>query len=128
MLDKLQAVEARFVELESKLADPEVIGKRAEFQKLSKEHADITELVAAYRRYKQVQSEREANRPLLEEKDADMRAMAKEEETRLAGEETSLAERMRILLLPKDPNDDKNIMLEVRGGTGGEEAALFAAD
>jgi peptide chain release factor 1 len=128
MFDKLQAVETRFTELEGKLADPEVIGRRAEFQKLSKEHADISELVAAYRRYKQVQGEREANRPLLEEKDADMRAMAKEEEARLAGEETSLAERMRILLLPKDPNDDKNIMLEVRGGTGGEEAALFAAD
>ncbi len=128
MFDKLQAVETRFVELEGKLADPEIIGKRAEFQKLSKEHADISELVAAYRRYKQVQSEREENRPLLEEKDADMRAMAKEEETRLAAEETALAERMRILLLPKDPNDDKNIMLEVRGGTGGEEAALFAAD
>jgi peptide chain release factor 1 len=128
MFDKLEAVEKRFVELDSKLADPEIIGRRNEFQKLSKEHADIAELVESYRRYKLVQAEREANRPLLEEKDADLRAMAKEEETRLAAEEQSLADRMRVQLLPKDPNDDKNIMLEVRGGTGGEEAALFAAD
>ena len=128
MFDKLQAVESRFVELEAKLADPDIISRRAEFQKLSKEHADLIDLVAAYRRYKLVQTEREANKPLLEEKDQDMRGMAREEEHRLAAEEAELAERMRILLLPKDPNDDKNIMLEVRGGTGGEEAALFAAD
>ena len=128
MFDKLQAVEARFLELEGKLADPDVIGRRNEFQKLSKEHADLGDLVAAYRRYKLVQAERESNRPLLEEKDQDMRQMAREEEARLAAEEQGLAEKMRILLIPKDPNDDKNIMLEVRGGTGGEEAALFAAD
>ncbi len=128
MFDKLQAVESRFVELEGKLADPGIISRRAEFQKLSKEHSDIAELVTAYRRYKVVQAEREANRPLLEEKDADMRLMAKEEEARLATEELAIAERLKVLLLPTDPNDDKNIMLEVRGGTGGEEAALFAAD
>jgi peptide chain release factor 1 len=128
MFDKLDAVESRFVELEAKLADPDVIGRRNEFQKLSKEHADLIELVGAYRRYKIVKTEREENRALLEEKDADMRAMAREEEARLSAEEAELGERMRILLLPKDPNDDKNIMLEVRGGTGGEEAALFAAD
>ena len=128
LFDKLEAVESRFVELEIKLADPDVISRRAEFQKLSKEHSDLSELVAAFRRHKLVQEERAANRPLMEEKDPDMRAMAKEEESRLAGEETELAERMQFLLLPKDPNDDKNIMLEVRGGTGGDEAALFAAD
>ncbi|MEO6950486.1 MAG: peptide chain release factor 1 [Polyangia bacterium] len=128
MFDKLQSVETRFVELEHRLADPDVINKRAEFQKLSKEHADLSDLVAAFRRYKLVQAERAENRSLLEEKDADMRAMAREEENRLAAEESALGEEMQILLLPKDPNDDKNIMLEVRGGTGGDEAALFAAD
>ena len=115
MFDKLEAVESRFEELETLLADPDVIGRRGEFQKLSKEHADIEGLVAAFRRYKVVQAEREANKALLEEKDADMRAMAREEEARLSAEEDELAERMKILLLPKDPNDDKNIMLEVRG-------------
>ncbi len=128
MFDKLEAVESRFVELEIKLADPDVISRRAEFQKLSKEHADLADLVAAFRRYKVVQAERADNRPLLEEKDADMRAMAKDEEARLGTEEDELAEKMRVLLLPKDPNDDKNIMLEVRAGTGGDEAGLFAAE
>ena len=128
MFDKLEAVEKRYQDLEVQLADPDVIGRRAEFQKLSKERADIVELVETFREYKRVIGELEANKPLLEEKDAEMRAMAREESARLAAEETRLGEKLKLLLLPKDPNDDKNIVLEIRGGTGGEEAALFAAD
>ena len=128
MFDKLEAVEKRFEELDRQLADPEIIARRSEFQKLSKEHADISELVPAYREYKKVTADLDANKELLEEKDPELKAMAREEQTRLTAVRDALVERMRFLLLPKDPNDDKNIVLEIRGGTGGEEAALFAAD
>jgi len=128
MFDKLEAVEKRYQDLDAMLADPEVIGKRAEFQKLSKERADIVELVETFRDYKKVIADLDANKPLLEEKDPEMKAMAREEQTRLTGEKEQLEAKLKLLLLPKDPNDDKNIVLEIRGGTGGEEAALFAAD
>jgi peptide chain release factor 1 len=128
MFDKLEAVEKRYQDLDALLADPEIIGKRAEFQKLSKERADIVELVETFREYKKVINDLEANKPLLEEKDAELKAMAREEQTRLAAEKERLEAKLKLLLLPKDPNDDKNIVLEIRGGTGGEEAALFAAD
>ena len=128
MFDKLKQVEERFVELDRMLSDPEVIARRSEFQKFAKEHSDIAELVQSYRRYVKIEAELEDNKKLLEEKDPEMRAMAREEIARLDGEKTVLAERMKVLLLPKDPNDDKNILLEIRGGTGGEEAALFAGD
>jgi peptide chain release factor 1 len=128
MFDKLEAVEARYLVLEQMLADPEVIGRRAEFQKLSKEHADLNDLVAAFREYKKVRAELDANKELLDEKDPELKAMAREEQTRLTAENDRLTETLKFLLLPKDPADDKNIVLEIRGGTGGEEAALFAAD
>jgi peptide chain release factor 1 len=128
MFDKLEAVEKRYEEVAVQLANPDVIARRQEFQKLSKEHADLSDLVTAYREYKRVIADLDANKPLLEEKDAEMRAMAREEQARLETEKTSLEERLKVLLLPKDPNDEKNIVLEIRGGTGGEEAALFAAD
>src|SRR3954447_15053239 len=128
MFDKLEAVEKRYQDLEALLIDPDVIVKRAEFQKLSKERADIVDLVENFRAYKRVINDIEANKPLLEEKDPEMRTMAREELTRLTAEKTTLEDSLKILLLPKDKNDDKNIVLEIRGGTGGEEAALFAAD
>ena len=126
--DKLEAVERRFADLNGQLSDPEVISRRGEFQKLSKEHADLAQLVEAYKAYKKIKLELDENKVLLEERDADMRAMAREEQARLTIDHDALVERMKFLLLPKDPNDDKNIVLEIRGGTGGEEAALFAAD
>lgn len=128
MFDKLEAVEKRFQDLDALLSDPEIIAKRGEFQKLSKEHADLSGLVETFREYKKVINDIEANKPLLEEKDAELKAMAREELARLSEEKTRLEEKLKVLLLPKDPNDDKNIVLEIRGGTGGEEAALFAAD
>src|SRR5690348_5232561 len=124
MFDKLEAVEKRFQDLDAMLADPEIIAKRGEFQKLSKERADLTELVEAFREYKRVINDVEANKPLLEEKDPEMKALAREELARLATEKQRLEETLKVLLLPKDPNDGRNIVLEIRGGTGGEEAAL----
>src|SRR5262245_23314955 len=128
MFDKLTEVESRYQELTRLLADPDVISRRNEFQKLSKEHADISELVSSYQRWKRIGEELGDNKALLEEKDAELRQMAREEMTRLESEKATLEERMKLLLLPKDPNDEKNILLEIRGGTGGEEAALFAGD
>src|SRR5581483_11017392 len=117
MFDKLEAVEKRYAELEKQHADPDVIARRGEFQKLSKEHSDISELVSAYREHRRISGELEANKPLLEEKDADLKAMAREEQARLQAEQTALEEKLKVLLLPKDPNAEKNIVLEIRGGT-----------
>ena len=126
--DKLAEVEARFQELEVLLADPDVLAKQNSFQKLAKERADIEELVQSYQRWKQANKDLEENAPLLREADSEMRAMAREEEQRLIALRVELEEKIKLLLLPKDPNDDKNIVLEIRAGTGGEEAALFAGD
>src|SRR5437867_3947383 len=105
MFAKLEAVESRYAELEKQLADPDIIGRRAEFQKLSKEHSDISDLVTAYREHRRISLELEANRPLLEEKDPDLKAMAKEEQSRLTGELNALEDKLKVLLLPRDPND-----------------------
>ena len=128
MFDKLESVEKRYEELASQLADPAIISRQSEFRKLAKEHSDLGELVDAYRKHVKVSAELDENKALLEEKDPELRAMAREEAARLTVEKDALTEQLKLLLLPKDPNDDKNILLEVRGGTGGEEAALFAAD
>ena len=128
IFDKLAEVEARYQELEVQLADPDVLAKQNAFQKLAKERAEIEDLVETYRRHKQVLHDLEQNAPLLREADAEMRTMAREEEQRLLVLRTAAEERLKVLLLPKDPNDDKNIVLEIRAGTGGEEASLFAAD
>jgi peptide chain release factor 1 len=128
MFDKLVELEARYQELEVQLADPDVLAKQNAYQKLAKERAELQELVEAHRELKQITNDLEQNAPLLRESDAEMRAMAREEEQRLLAARTAVEERLKILLLPKDPNDDKNIVLEIRAGTGGEEASLFAGD
>jgi peptide chain release factor 1 len=126
LLGKLAAVESRFDELTGKLSDPEVLAQTQLMQKLSKEHADLRELVDTLRIHRQtVQHIAEAREM---QKDPEMRDLARQEETELSTEQDRLEERMKVLLLPKDPNDDKSILLEIRAGTGGEEAALFAAD
>ena len=128
LFEKLESVEHRYQELEVQLADPDVLSKQASFQKLAKERAEIEELVASYRQLKQINRELEDNAPLLRENDGELRAMAREEEQRLLLLKAETEDRLKILLLPRDPNDEKNIVLEIRGGTGGEEAALFAGD
>ena len=126
LLAKLAAVEARFEELSAKLSDPEVLAKPPLMQKLAKEHADLRELVDTLRVHRQT-GERLADARELQ-KDPEMRELARQEELDLGAEQERLEERLKFLLLPKDPNDEKSILLEIRAGTGGEEAALFASD
>lgn len=128
MFDKLAEVENRYQDLEVQLADPDVLAKQSSFLKLAKERAEIEELVLAYRQHKKVLEDLEQNAPLLREADADLRTMAREEEQRLLALREEIENKLKLLLLPKDKNDDKNIVLEIRAGTGGEEAALFAGD
>src|SRR6266508_253414 len=126
MFDKLEELERRYQELESLLADPTVIANQPEFRKLSREHSDLSELVAAYRSYRKVLAEIDGNRELLA--DPDMKEMAEEELGALEEEKERLEGEIRLLLLPKDPNDKKSVILEIRAGTGGDESALFAGD
>lgn len=126
LLGKLTAIEARFEELAAKLSDPEVLARPQAVQKLGKEHSDLRELVETFRVYQDT-SRRIADARELQ-KDPEMRDLAHAEEAELDEELSRLTERLKLLLLPKDPNDEKNILLEIRAGTGGEEAALFASD
>jgi peptide chain release factor 1 len=126
---KLSSLERRYEEVGSLLGQPDVISKRSEFAKLSKEHADLAELVEAWRAYLKLREELEEAEVLEREAgDDEMRALARDELASLREEQTQLEQRIRVLLLPKDPNDEKNILLELRAGTGGDEAALFAGD
>ncbi|MCI8965854.1 MAG: peptide chain release factor 1 [Clostridia bacterium] len=124
MFQKLEAVEKRYEELNALISDPEVIAKQSEWQKLMKEHSDIQEVVEKYREYKKVEQALEEARDMLSDKDlkelAEMQMEDAKEKLPLIEEE------IKMLLIPKDPNDDKNVICEIRGGAGGEEAALFA--
>jgi peptide chain release factor 1 len=130
LIDKLRAVEARYEELNGLLADPEVVADSKRYQKTAKNHADLGEIVNRYREYKDIERGIRDTEGMVREAaaDPDMKAMAQEElaalERRLEQCETDL----KLLLLPKDPNDERNVILEVRAGTGGDEATLFAAD
>ncbi len=126
MMDKIEELERRYQELEALLSDPSVISNQPEFRKLSREHSDLSELVAAYRRYRKVLVDISDNRELLA--DPDMKEMAEDELKSLEEEKERLDADIRLLLLPKDPNDDKSVILEIRAGTGGDESALFAGD
>ena len=126
MLDKIEELERRFQELEALLSDPVVIANQNEFRKLSREHAELSPLVDVYRRHMKVLAQIEDNRELLT--DPDMKEMAEEELKCLEEEQERLTQEIRLLLLPKDPNDSKNVILEIRAGTGGDESALFAGD
>src|SRR6266568_652237 len=126
MFEKIEELERRYQELEALLSDPAVIANQPEFRRYSREHADLSDLVAAHRRYKKVLAEIAGNRDLLA--DPDMKEMAEEELRSLEEEQSRLAAEIRLLLLPKDPNDSKNVILEIRAGTGGDESALFAGD
>jgi len=129
LMDRLATLERRYLELEQRLADPEVIRVQEEYQKLSKEHAELAPLVQGYRRYLNLTQQLADSQALLkEETEEDLKELAREEIQSLKGQLARQEEELRLLLLPKDPNDDKNVLLEIRAGTGGEEAALFAAD
>jgi peptide chain release factor 1 len=126
MFEKIEELERRFQELESLLADPAVICNQTEFRKFSREHADLSALVDAYRRYRKVLAEISGNRELLS--DPDMKEMVAEELQSLDADKERLEGEINLLLLPRDPNDDKSVILEIRAGTGGDESALFAGD
>ncbi len=124
MLKRLEEVEKKYLEIERTLSKPDI--SPPEIHKYSKELSDLDEIVEVYRKYKSVLERIEENKSLL--KDKDLGELAKEELEELDKEHSELEEKLRMLLLPKDPNDEKNVFLEIRGGTGGDEAALFAAD
>jgi len=125
---KLEQLEKRFDELNAQMADPAVIGDAAEYRKVTKAHSELAEIVTKYREWKRVEDTLSQARTMLEDRDPDLKAMAHEEVTRLEPELAAIEEELKILLLPKDPLDDKNVVLEIRAGTGGDEATLFAAE
>ena len=126
MFDKLKQVEARFEELNQQLADPAVLADGVRYQKTAKSQAEISELVEKYREWKQVEKGVADAKALLD--DPDMKALAQEELAELEKRREALEQELKVLLLPSDPNDEKNVILEIRAGTGGDEASLFAAD
>ncbi|GIN57183.1 peptide chain release factor 1 [Lederbergia ruris] len=129
MFDKLQSVEERYEKLNELLSDPEVVSDSDKLREYSKEQSSIAETVEVYREYKTAQEEYQDAKEMLDEKlDEDMREMVKEEVNELQERLGNLEERLKILLIPKDPNDDKNVIMEIRGAAGGDEAALFAGD
>ena len=129
MFDRLQAVEDRYDKLNELLSDPEIVNNPKKLRDYSKEQSDIQETVQVYREYKDVEQQYNDAKAMLEEKlDADMKEMVKEEMNELEKQIEDLEARLKILLIPKDPNDDKNVIMEIRGAAGGDEAALFAGD
>ena len=128
MFQRIKDIEKRYEELERLLSDPAVIANRGVYQKLAKEHADLTPLVETFRDYEKAGRQLDEAQQMLREGDEGLRELAKEEIPALRGRIEELEQRLTILLLPKDPNDEKNVILEIRAGTGGDEAGLFAAD
>lgn len=129
MLQKLASLEEKYEELGNMIGDPEVIADLGRWQQYVKAHADLSELVTAYREYNRIVKEiKEAKALLDEEEDGELLEMYQAELDELVEKKDVLEQRLKVLLLPKDPNDEKNVILEIRAGTGGEEAALFAAD
>jgi peptide chain release factor 1 len=129
VFDRLQAVEDRYEKLNELLSDPEIVNDPKKLREYSKEQSDIQETVEVYRQYKDVTQQFKDAKAMLDEKlDADMREMVKEEVSELEEQIEPLEEKLKFLLIPKDPNDDKNVIMEVRGAAGGDEAALFAGD
>ncbi len=126
---RLEKIESQFEDLEQRLTDPAVIRDQELYQKSRKEHAELAPLVQAFRRYRQVQKDLVDSQGLLKnETDEELKDLAREDIDTLKDRAAALEEELRLLLLPKDPNDEKNVILEIRAGTGGEEAALFVTD
>lgn len=129
MFDRLQSVEDRYDRLNELLSDPDIVNDTNKLRTLSKEQSDLQDTVDAYREYKDIKAQLAEAKSMLEEKlDADMRDMVKEEVNELEPQIEAIEERLKLLLIPKDPNDDKNVIIEIRGAAGGDEAALFAGN
>lgn len=129
-MDKVQAVENKFMDLEQQISDPSVIARQDEWQKLTKEQASLMPIVETFRKYKDITSTIDGDKEIIDDPDSDddLIAMAKEEMNGLTKEQADLEDQLHILMLPKDPRDDKNVIMEIRAGAGGDEAALFAGD
>src|SRR5512140_2304935 len=125
---KLDQLEARFEDLTRQMADPAIINDNDAYRKVTKARSAIEDLVIKYRDWKEVDKHLSEARPMLQESDPELREMAAEEVARLEPELARIENDLKILLLPKDPNDEKDIVLEIRAGTGGDEATLFAAE
>jgi len=128
MWKRLAEIERRYQEVERLLGDPEILSQPAIYHKYAKEHADLEDLVQAYRSYEQVRGEIEEGQELLRGDDEELKTLVKEELPALKEKKSALEEELKRLLLPRDPNDNRNVLLEIRAGTGGDEAALFVAD
>ncbi|HEX3438565.1 MAG TPA: peptide chain release factor 1 [Pseudacidobacterium sp.] len=128
MFERLDQIAARYEELGEQLASPDVVSDPQKYQKIAKQHRDLEDVVEKYREYKQVQTGIGDAKTMLNESDPDIRAMAGEELAQLEERLPKIEEDLKLLLLPKDPNDEKNVILEIRAGTGGDEASLFAAE
>jgi peptide chain release factor 1 len=130
MIEKLEAVENKYIELTKRIADPKIIARQEEWRELTKEHSSLQEIVTSFREYKKTLKEIDENSELLKETsdDSEMEELIKSELELLEDKKSNIQEQLKILLLPKDPNDERNVIMEIRAGTGGEEAALFAGD
>ena len=128
MLDKLEAIQDRYYHLEEQLSDPEVIADMSKYKKISKEYKDLKEVVMVYQEYRDVIGNIETANEMLSEDDEDMKEMAKMELEGLQPKKEELEEKIKILLIPKDPEDSKDVIFEIRSGTGGDEASIFAGD
>jgi len=128
MFAKIKEIEERYDEFESQMASPGLSQDQNAYRKVAKEHSQLTPIITAFREYQSVQDEIEDNKSLLNDPDPEIKNLAREEIDMLTSDLDRLEDKLKLLLLPKDPNDEKNILLEIRAGTGGDEAALFAAD
>jgi peptide chain release factor 1 len=128
MFEKLKGVEERFSEIETRLGDPKIVNDRQVYQDLIREHADLNKIVTVYRDFKKIFQGIEESTELLQDSDPEIKNLARDELTELNQKKNRLEDDLRKLLLPKDPSDEKNVIVEIRAGTGGEEAALFAGD
>jgi len=129
MFDRLESVEDKFRKLEADLSNPDLLANQKEYQRVVREHSEVASIVERYRHYKKIKEQILENQELLEaESDAEMKELIRQEVTELKQQMESTADELKLMLAPKDPNDDKSVILEIRAGTGGEEAALFVAD
>jgi peptide chain release factor 1 len=129
MFERLKQIQHRFDEVTELLSSPDIVNNQAQYKALTKEHSDLQGIVEVYRKYRRVTGDIDANKELLDsESDKELMALAEEELENLTKQQAELEEELKLLLMPKDPDDSKDAILEIRAGTGGEEAALFAAD
>ena len=129
MFDRLAEIEQKYMDLADQVNDPDIIANQSQWRKLMKEYSDMTPIVEAYREYEKVKASIAEELDLLEDKlDDDFRELVKEELAENKERLEELQKEITVLLIPKDPNDEKNVIVEIRGGAGGDEAALFAAD